>query len=132
LGRTAIGAAMEYGSNLLLAAPGDAERRVIDISGDGPNNQPPHIEESRGAVLSLGITINGLPIISKDMEQYMSLSAYYDQCVIGGPGAFVVPVEGMQNFERALRMKLVMEIAGTQAPLPTRAKYEAVNCGSYE
>ena len=94
-----------------------AERRVIDISGDGPNNRGAYIVDARDRALASGIVINGLPIINGRPGRYgypplPNLDLYYEDCVIGGPGAFVIVAEGYEDFARAIRRKLVMEIAG--------------------
>ena len=93
-------------------------RRVIDVSGDGANNAGPLVVPTRDDVLAAGITINGLPIMLKrpyigtmDIE---NLDVYYEDCVIGGPGAFVIPIREREKFIEATRTKLVLEIAGRQ------------------
>ena len=70
----------------------------------------------RDEVLAKGITINGLPILLKrpnastlDID---NLDIYYEDCVIGGPGAFVIPIKAREQFKEAIRTKLVLEIAG--------------------
>jgi hypothetical protein len=100
-----------------------ATRRVIDVSGDGPNNMGIPIELARAPVLDAGITINGLPIMIKEPSGFASipdLDAYYEQCVIGGFGAFIVVVQSADQFAEAIRRKLVLEIAG-RAPEIIRA-----------
>ena len=95
----------------------DAVRRVIDVSGDGPNNMGIPIEPARALVLSAGITINGLPIMIKQPGGFASipdLDDYYEQCVIGGFGAFLVVVRSAGQFAEAIRRKLVLEIAGRE------------------
>jgi hypothetical protein len=92
-------------------------RQTIDVSGDGPNNSGRPVEATRDWVVNRGITINGLPILIH--PSYTSgpfgvpdLDAYYKDCVIGGPGAFMIAVTSTANFETAIRRKLVTEIAG--------------------
>ena len=94
---------------------------MIDVSGDGANNNGPPVTIMRDEVLSKGITINGLPIMLKrpfnsgmDIEL---LDEYYEDCVIGGPGAFVIPIKERDKFMEATRTKLVLEIAALP-PLP--------------
>ena len=89
-------------------------RRVIDVSGDGPNNMGPPVIPTRDQVLALGIIINGLPITLKPGGGYGSihgLDTYYANCVIGGPGSFIVPVTDRSQLVDAIRRKLVLEIA---------------------
>jgi Protein of unknown function (DUF1194) len=108
---------------LLFAAPlfdnngFGGERRVIDISGDGANNQGPPVLEAREQVLTRGITINGLPLMLKRGSPYSvfeveHLDQFYEDCVIGGPGAFMIPVRSVDEFREAIRTKLILEIAG--------------------
>ena len=103
-------------------------RRVIDVSGDGPDNMGPPVEAARDAVLARGITINGLPIMIKKGMGFSAigdLDVYYEDCVIGGPGAFIVPVHAAEEFAVAIRRKLVLEIAGRQRELlPAQAAGE--------
>lgn len=93
-------------------------RRVIDVSGDGTNNQGMPVAVTRDDVVGRGVTINGLPILIKrpgsangyfDIE---NLDEYYRDCVIGGFGAFLIPVRSRDEFAVAIRRKLVQEIAG--------------------
>ena len=92
-------------------------RHAIDISGDGPNNAGWPVSGARQMALAKGITINGLPVILKrggfgGLPEPEMLDAYYRDCVIGGPGAFTVPVRSTAQFADAIRRKLVLEIAG--------------------
>jgi Protein of unknown function (DUF1194) len=113
--RTSISGALGFAAALF----GDAfhgVRRVIDVSGDGANNQGRPVVPVRDGVLAQGITINGLPIMLKrpstssiDIED---LDIYYEDCVIGGPGAFVVPIKDREKFKEATRAKLLLEVAG--------------------
>ena len=96
-------------------------RRVIDISGDGPNNNGRPVTAARDAALARGIAINGLPLMTRDdsiTSRYDidDLDAYYTACVIGGIGAFVLPVTDWADFEDAVRRKLVLEIAARPGP----------------
>lgn len=91
-------------------------RRVIDVSGDGPNNQGMPVLQARHRVLEQGIIINGLPLMTQDELSLRwgipDLDAYYANCVIGGPGSFALPVWDWKDFEPTLRRKLVLELAG--------------------
>ncbi|MDA0240047.1 MAG: DUF1194 domain-containing protein [Proteobacteria bacterium] len=96
-------------------------RRAIDISGDGPNNSGDLVLNARAKALRAGVTINGLPIVNDRLQpsgrpQIRDLDKYYAACVIGGPGAFFVVANDFQDFGRAVRRKLVFEIAGTMPP----------------
>ena len=92
-------------------------RRVIDVSGDGINNNGRPINDARSEVVNAGVTINGLPILS----EYPTLDEYYRDNVIGGPGSFVVAVSDFDGFGSAILGKLVREIAGAAAPAVTLA-----------
>lgn len=112
--RTSISGALRYGAAYLEANDFSGMRSVIDISGDGPNNQGGEVTATRNAVVARGITINGLPLMTQDgiFMRIPDLDAYYENCVIGGPGAFLVPVSQWEDFGRAVIQKLVLEIAG--------------------
>jgi hypothetical protein len=128
--RTSISGALLFGASLFETSGHRGVRRVIDISGDGANNSGPLVTIARDDVLSRGITINGLPVMLKrpsystmDIEL---LDEYYEDCVIGGPGAFVVPVKDREKFVEAIRTKLVLEIA-TLTPQTRVIKASAAN-----
>jgi hypothetical protein len=98
-----------------------ALRRVIDVSGDGPNNMGMPVEFARDSVVQAGITINGLPIMIKQVGGFAAidnLDVYYQDCVIGGAGAFLLVVTSADQFAEAIRRKLVLEIAD-RAPPPS-------------
>ena len=114
--RTSISSALKFSAALFGTGGYKGLRRVIDVSGDGTNNQGDLIEPTRDDVVARGITINGLPIMLKEpmasMIDIADLEHYYEDCVIGGPGAFVIPVRDRSQFADAIRNKLVLEIAG--------------------
>jgi hypothetical protein len=116
---TSISGALAYTSGLFDGNGFTAARQVIDVSGDGPNNMGFPVLEARRAVLERGITINGLPImLNADYfggYSIRELDIYYEDCVIGGPGAFLITVESMDRIAEAIRRKLVLEIAGSPA-----------------
>lgn len=102
-------------------------RRVIDVSGDGPNNMGAPVETARDPLVAQGVTINGLPIMIKRAGGFASienLDIYYEDCVIGGPGAFLVTVTDIKNLASAIRRKLVLEIAARPALLQKVAEAE--------
>ena len=88
---------------------------MIDVSGDGTNNQGPIVTQVRDDVVGKGIVINGLPIMLKEPQpgsiDIKDLDIYYEDCVIGGPGAFVVPIREREKFKEAIRTKMVLDIA---------------------
>jgi hypothetical protein len=113
---TSISGAINFALHLFEANPYRGLRRVIDISGDGPNNDGAPVTGARDAALQKGITINGLPIMVKEPSlsttDIENLDLYYEDCVIGGPGAFMVTIKDRQKFQEAIRTKLVLEVAG--------------------
>jgi hypothetical protein len=133
--RTSISGALLFAAPLFEGNGYSGIRRVIDVSGDGTNNQGPLVTLTRDDVLAKGITINGLPIMLKrpnaatlDIE---NLDIYYEDCVIGGAGAFVIPIRERTEFRKATRTKLVLEIAGlTPAPrvIPAAAGAPRISC----
>lgn len=114
---TSISGALRLASGLFESNGFRAMRQVIDVSGDGPNNTGAPVLEARAAALAKGVTINGLPIMlhgrSDGMFSIDDLDVYYENCVIGGPGAFLVTVESIDRLAEAIRRKLVLEIAGS-------------------
>lgn len=117
--RTSIASAIDKAVELLDTSGVKPLRKVIDISGDGPNNQGRSVTTARDDAIARGITINGLPIMLK-RHGYMDIDAldtYYEDCVIGGPNAFMVTIREREQFANAIRTKLLMEIASI-APGP--------------
>jgi hypothetical protein len=119
MGRTSISAAIDYSMAVLARSPFAGQRRVIDVSGDGTNNSGRPVTAARDAAIAQGVTINGLVILSdvplptNPMHTHPpgGLTAYYENNVIGGPGAFVVEAENFEAFGQLLVSKLVKEIA---------------------
>ena len=116
LRRTSISGALVYAAEDFADNGFQGLRRVIDVSGDGPNNQGRPVERARDAALAQGFIINGLPLMTTDGLSEIwgipDLDVYYRHCVIGGPGAFVIPVLAWDQFADAVKRKLVLEIAG--------------------
>jgi hypothetical protein len=114
--RTSISGAINFALPLFDADPYRGLRRVIDVSGDGVNNDGSPVTIARDAALARGITINGLPImlegrLSSQMD-IDDLDLYYEDCVIGGSGSFMVTIRSRDGFKEAIRTKLVLEVAG--------------------
>jgi hypothetical protein len=133
--RTSIAGALTFAMPLFEGSGYRGLRRIIDVSGDGANNQGPPVTVVRDQVLEKGITINGLPIMLKrpspgtmDIED---LDVYYEDCVIGGPGAFVIAIREREKFKEAIRTKLVLEIAGRtpeRRVIPVAADKPRISC----
>jgi len=133
--RTSISSALQFAKPLFDASGFNGIRRVIDVSGDGANNSGPPVTVVRDDVLSAGITINGLPIMLKRPNTFTmdieNLDVYYEDCVIGGPGAFIIPIHNREQFKEATRTKLVLEIAGREPErrvIPAQARQPRISC----
>ena len=114
---TSISGIMCYAMDIFAFSPHRGKRRVLDISGDVPNNDGAGVMGARDRALKAGIIINGLPIINDRVSRYgmppmPNLDHYYEDCVIGGVGAFIVVANTFTDFARAIRRKLILEIAG--------------------
>lgn len=115
--RTAIAEAISFAVPFFDRNDFEGPRRVVDISGDGPNNWGRPVTEARDAAVAAGVTINGLPIVNGRPSRWGGLSRpdldlYYRHCVIGGPGAFIVVANEFEDFGSAILRKLILEIAG--------------------
>jgi Protein of unknown function (DUF1194) len=133
--RTSISGAIYFAMPLFDENPYHGLRRVIDISGDGPNNNGAPVTGARDEALSKGITINGLPIMVKEPSYSTmdidNLDFYYEDCVIGGPGSFVVSIKDREKFKEAIRTKLLLEVAGRtpeRRVVPVAEKEPRVSC----
>ena len=113
---TSISGGLEFSADLFDGNGIRGKRHVIDVSGDGANKHGTPVELARDQVLARRIVINGLPLLLKPrLYLYVGgdgLADYYRDCVIGGPGAFVIPVTETDQMARAIRRKLLREIAG--------------------
>ena len=118
--RTSISGAIYFAMPLFDEDPYRGLRRVIDISGDGPNNNGGPVTVARDVALEKGIVINGLPIMVKEPSystmDIENLDLYYKDCVTGGRGSFVVTIKSRDEFKEAIRTKLLMEVAGRTPP----------------
>ena len=113
-GGTSLSGAIDYSAQLISSSPYRGIRKVIDISGDGSNNLGRPVEQARDEALQQGIRINGLPILELEHD----LDQYFRENVIGGPGAFIIPVKDYNAFGEAIMRKLVTEISQDQQPGP--------------
>jgi len=111
-GGTSLSGAIDFSVLMLNASPYRGARRVIDISGDGSYNLGRPAEQARDEAVKMGIRINGLPILAVEPD----LDVYFRESVIGGPGAFIIPVKSYDAFAEAILRKLVAEISQDNAP----------------
>ena len=125
---TSISAAIDAAVPLFDGNGYAGERRVIDVSGDGPNNRGRPVRDARDGAVAQGIVINGLPILNDRPQPFalptpmaMALDRYYADEVIGGPGSFMLPAKNFTDFRNAILSKLIREIAADGAP-PTFAQ----------
>ena len=118
---TSISSALDFSGGLFDASGVRGIRRVVDVSGDGPNNSGRPVLPARDDLIAKGVIINGLPIMLKLATGYFDipdLDRYYTDCVIGGPGAFMIPIKDRREFLTATRRKLLLEISGPRAACP--------------
>lgn len=133
--RTSVSDAIAHGVELIEQNAYAGKRRVIDVSGDGPNNHGSLVVTMRDMAVAKGIVINGLPIMNdpgpglRSRYYLPDLDKYYAGCVIGGTGAFQVPARDFKDFARAIKKKLILEIAGLGAinPLNRRPRILKAN-----
>jgi hypothetical protein len=137
-GYTSISGAIDFSLWKLRTSGVQAVRQVIDVSGDGANNQGRIVTVARDEAVAQGITINGLPLMLNrpggawDIE---NLDLYFRDCVIGGPGAFMIPVREKHQFAQAIRTKIVREIASRsqiQSLIQPTQVAERANCRAGE
>jgi hypothetical protein len=122
--RTSISGGIDFSAAQLAKAPFEAPRRTIDVSGDGTNNAGREVRLARDEAVAKGIVINGLVILSERQMPWNAehtnppggLQQYYQDNVIGGPGAFVLAAADFNAFGRAIVKKLIAEIAAVPAP----------------
>ena len=120
--RTSISGAIEFSMAAIDKSPFDAGRRTIDVSGDGTNNAGREVKLARDEALAKGVTINGLVILSERPLSWNAehtnppggLDKYYQDNVIGGPGAFVMVAENFNSFGQAIINKMIAEIAASR------------------
>ncbi len=118
--RTSISGALERATLMLNESDGKivATRKVIDVSGDGPNNDGTSLQHIHDTTANNGITVNGLPIMDENAEGYVpDLDQYYAACVVAGKGSFLIVVKKFKDFGAAMRHKLVLEISQNESQI---------------
>lgn len=134
--RTSISAGLRSAETLFERSGFSGQRQVVDVSGDGANNQGVPVTLIRDRLVDLGKVINGLAIMIErqgvdDFFHLANLDEYFEDCVIGGPGAFVIRITDAQQFAAAIRRKMILEIAeNVPRIVPTAAHLprEPVDC----
>jgi hypothetical protein len=126
---TSISGAIDFAVPLFDGNGFAGERRVIDVSGDGPNNRGRAVTAARDEAVARGIVINGLPILNDRPQPFglptpaeLALDVYYAENVIGGPGSFIIPAQDFADFKAAILSKLILEIAGDAPPARLAAR----------
>jgi len=118
--QTSISSGIERAARMIENNDYEGTKKVIDVSGDGPNNEGRLVDKVRDEVVAKGMIINGLPIVTEadkfDIYYLPDLDKYYEGCVVGGPGSFIHVAHGFQDLARALRRKLVLEISDASKP----------------
>lgn len=113
-GQTAIGSAIDFAVRLFDRSGTAADRRVIDVSGDGASNRGRSVTAARDDAAALGITINGLAVLHQEED----LADHYRRFVVAGPNAFVLTATSYSDFAEVILNKLIREIS-TVAQLPS-------------
>lgn len=133
---TSISAALDFSARLLREVEAESVRQVIDVSGDGTNNDGRPVTDARDQVTGSGVTINGLPVMVKDPEAAWDMDAldlYYRDCVIGGMGAFMQPIRDINQFAALVELKILREVSGMGGRLSlTEPAGIAVDCRTGE
>jgi uncharacterized protein DUF1194 len=123
--RTSISAAINFAISLFDENPYGGSRRVIDISGNGPNNDGEPVTQARDLALAKGIAINGLammlqePSHKKSGDDIDDLDVYFEDCVISGPDAVVRPVKKGEQLKETIRTQLATEVGGATSGRPS-------------
>lgn len=118
--RTSISGGIDFAAHMFDNNGYNGARQIIDVSGDGPNNNGRPVTDARDEALAKGIVINGLPLVG--IRSYIgpadvqNLDVYYQACVVGGPDSFMIPIHNTNAFVTATRNKLVREIATRSSP----------------
>ena len=133
--RTSISGAIDAAAGMFAGNGFSSARQVIDVSGDGPNNNGRPVTEARDAAVAAGITVNGLPLVGirawYGPADIKDLDIYYEDCVIGGADSFMVAIHDVKDFVDATRSKLIREIAAAPTSLPivkAAARQPRISC----
>jgi hypothetical protein len=118
-GRTSISAGIDEAMKLLADLPVTADRRVIDVCGDGTNNLGRPVSEARDDAAKHGVVINGLALANESDTPWLyahthppgGLGNYYRENVTVGPGSFVIEINNYESFAEAIKRKLIQEIS---------------------
>lgn len=129
---TSISRAITFATVLIEDGTVDGTQRVIDVSGDGPNNVGPPVMRARDDAVARGITINGLPVMLEGTNTRGALDRYYEDCVIGGAGAFMMVARSSAEVATTIRRKLILEMSAIAPPervIPAQfSDFEPADC----
>ena len=127
---TSISRALAIATRLLGRDGVTSERRIVDVSGDGVSNIAPPVTAARDEAVARGITIKGLPVlVARERSGRPDLERYFEECVIGGPGAFVLSARSREEMAETVLRKLLIEISDrAPAASPIFADYEPFDC----
>jgi hypothetical protein len=134
-GMTSISGAITFSRKLFANLKEEPARRVIDISGDGPNNDGAKVTSARDHAVAAGITLNALPITIRgpgSAWDIADLYEYYTDCVIGGPGSFMIPLHHADQFPSVIQAKILREIAGDNTSSLIHSTSTGADCLSGE
>jgi hypothetical protein len=123
--RTSISNGLERAFEMLNSSDARiiAARKVVDVSGDGPNNDGVSLQQVHDATKDNGIIVNGLPIMDEEADGFFpELDQYYNACVVAGRGGFLVVVKSYKDFGQAMRRKIVIEISQDESRIPQFAR----------
>lgn len=125
---TSISTALDAGVAAFSGLDAVAARRVIDLSGDGPNNLGGPVTAARDRAVRLGVTVSGLPVMIRPSPAAPALDRYFADCVAGGEGSFVLPVRAPGELADAIRRKLILEVSGAMLPVRLVAEAAPADC----
>ena len=112
---TSISGGIDFCVQLLEKSGIRAVRRIIDMSGDGYSDYGRPVKAARDAAIKAGIIVNGLPVMNERAAYRTKippdLDKYYTDNVTGGRGSFTLVVRRLEDFNKLVLQKLILEIA---------------------
>lgn len=102
---TDVSKAIDHAAEMLSHAPYAADRRIINIVGNGKDNVGEDAGAARDRVVERGGTVNGVVLTSDPIGL-----AYYGREVIGGPGAFLLSLNDAGTMVEVLTRKFLRDL----------------------